>query len=245
MKRRARHRDVWSGLGDSDPDWGVLTVSDRRGGGWTHDLDAFYATGEADVAEALSHVDGDLGHDRALDFGSGTGRLTFALARRFASVTAVDVSEGMLATLRTRAAERGLADRVRPTHVDQLHVGGDHDLAFSLLVLQHLESRAAIGQALARLAATLRPGGWLVVEVPERGLGWKQRVQPRWQLYRIGRALGVSDAALQRRRLSGISMVTMPQPAMDAALAAAGVTTQTTRLRADGEYDYRLWIARR
>ena len=102
--RPSLHHQVWEALGDEDPDWAVLTQPGRRHGGWTDELDAFYESGRAEVADVLASLPDPYGTQRAMDWGSGTGRLTFALLDTFEQVTAVDVSRSMLSTLVDRAA---------------------------------------------------------------------------------------------------------------------------------------------
>src|SRR5665213_2524738 len=99
---------------------------------------------------------------RGTRLGSGTGRLSFALAEHFMTVTAADISGPMLGVLEQRARDRSVVG-VRTVHLDDLVPAADHDLALSLLVLQHLQDRAAIEAALGLMVRCLRPGGWLVV----------------------------------------------------------------------------------
>jgi SAM-dependent methyltransferase len=105
------------------------------------------------------------GRPRIVDLGAGTGSGTFALARHLpgAEVTAVDVDEEMLGHLRHRAAERGLADRVRTVQADldaPWPALGPADLLWASASMHHLaDPRAALRQAYA----TLRPGGVFVV----------------------------------------------------------------------------------
>src|SRR5438128_1743042 len=104
-RRRVNQEEVWSSLGGTDPDWGVLTVRSKRHGGWDAELEEFYLSGKSEVERCLERV-GQIPLRRALDYGAGTGRLSFALAEVFDHVTSVDVSDGMLATLVERARTR-------------------------------------------------------------------------------------------------------------------------------------------
>lgn len=102
---------------------------------------------------------------RILDVGSGPGTGSFALARQFpeAVVTAVDVSAEMLHRLAERASAQGIADRVHTLRADldeEWPVGGCYDLVWAAASLHHLKDP---DQALARMLATLRPGGLLAV----------------------------------------------------------------------------------
>lgn len=103
---------------------------------------------------------------RVLDLGSGPGTGTFALLRRFAgaTVTALDISAPMLHRLETKAAEQGLADRVRTVEADLdadwPGLEGPVDLVWASASLHHMKDP---GRALARAFDALRPGGLLAV----------------------------------------------------------------------------------
>jgi SAM-dependent methyltransferase len=244
---RKQNREVWESLGREDPDWAVLTDPARRGGGWSQDLDTFYASGQAEIAEVLAELpvhDGSP-RERAMDWGSGTGRLTFALAAHYPQVTAVDVSDAMLATLGVRAAARGV-EGVHGVRVDELVPAADHDLVVSLLVLQHLPDEAAVLAALRTMVACLRVGGHAVVEVPDRPLTRKARSQPRYHAYRALRLVGVRPAWLHSHGLSGISMVTLPQALVRRTLEEAGATVEAVSdVRPGDGYRYLRYRARR
>ena len=68
---------------------------------------------------ALGLLPGSMRVERVLDVGCGTGGSTIVLAESTgAHVTAVDIHPPFLATLRARAAELGLADRIRTVVAD-------------------------------------------------------------------------------------------------------------------------------
>jgi len=240
-----RHREVWESLGRSDPDWAVLTDPARRRGGWAPDLEAFYGTGRAEVDEVLAGLPADTGRSRATDWGSGTGRLSLALAAHFDQVTSVDVSDPMLATLADRAAQRGVTN-VRGVRLDEHRPGADQDLVLCLLVLQHLPDRAAVLAALEAMTASLRPGGRLVVEVPDRALTARARAQPRYRAYQVLRLVGVPTGWLHARGLSGISMVSVDQGLVRATLEGCGATVEVASVVRPGDgHRYVRYVARR
>jgi len=208
-------------------------------------MDAFYASGRAEVSAVLEALPDDTGRHRAMDWGSGTGRLSFALAESFAQVTCVDVSDTMLATLTERAAARGLQG-LRAVRVDRLSPAADHDLVLSLLVLQHLPSRAAVLETLDTMVRCLRVGGRLVVEIPDAALNVRARLQPRYRVYRLLRLAGVSPGLLHDRGLSGISMVTVEQATVRATLERSGATVeQAAEIRQPDSHRYVRYVARR
>lgn len=98
-----------------------------------------------------------IGHGwKCLEIGAGGGSLVEWMAGRGAHVTAVDID--------TRFVEHLACDSIT---VRQMDIRTDelpqaeYDLVHSRLVLEHLSDRR---QILDRLARTLRPGGWIVIE---------------------------------------------------------------------------------
>lgn len=161
--------NAWGTLASTDPLWAIYVDPARRHGRW--DPEAFYASGEAEVAHALSRAEGlgmPVSGGKALDFGCGAGRLTRPLAARFELAVGVDIAQEMLDLA---ARDNPVASRcqfVRNTEPD-LRVFGDRefDLVYSCFVLQHLPPRLAAAY-LAEFARVLRPGGSLIVDLPTR-----------------------------------------------------------------------------
>jgi SAM-dependent methyltransferase len=204
------HTEVWQSLGEQDPDWAVVSTPGKEHGGWLTELDRFYAEGRDRVSEALALLPSEPHHHRALDWGSGTGRLSFALRQAgFERVTCVDISTTMLERLAERAEERDI-DGLDLTVVSDFTPQGDHDLALSLITLQHFPSRATVAAAVESMMASLRIGGYLVIEIPLRPHTLRYRIQPRLQVYRALRKVGVNPKWLHAHGLSGISMLCIP-----------------------------------
>lgn len=172
-----RSRRDWTTLGARDPLWAVLVTPRGRRGGW--DRAAFLATGRDEVSDVLDRVRGlglRPGHDAAMDFGSGAGRLTLALREHFARVVGVDVSAPMVEHART--LDVGNRCEFVLNHDADLRrwADGSFDLAYSSLVLQHLPTAAAV-RYLGELVRLVRRGGVVVVQVATRpGPGLKGRV---------------------------------------------------------------------
>jgi SAM-dependent methyltransferase len=243
--KRERHREVWESLGRSDPDWAVLSSDEHRFNGWDAELDAFYASGRAEVQGLLGALPELTARNAALDWGSGTGRLSFALAEHFRTVTAVDISGPMLARLEQRAMDRSVVG-VQTVHLDDLAPLADHDLALSMLVLQHLPDRAAVEAALALMVRCLRPGGWVVVEIPTAAKGLRARLQIRYRIYRVLRGTGVSASWLNKRGLSGMSMLMIAEDVVYGMLARCGtVVHRTERPTHTDDYAYSRYFARK
>lgn len=161
-----RLRRNWENLGRKDPMWAVLTQPGTEGGRW--DEAAFYRTGEDFVAWLGSWLGLhgiEVPKGPALDFGCGAGRLTFALAPHFESVTGVDISAPMVefASQRNRCGERvRFVCNIAP----DLACFADGSFAFAVtaIVLQHMRGDYALGY-LAELLRVLRPGGLLFFQM--------------------------------------------------------------------------------
>ena len=158
---KSRQARDWDDLATVDPLWAVLSVDEKRNGGW--DLQAFLATGEAEVEHILATA-AKLGRparrERALDFGCGVGRLSRALARRFDETVGIDVSERMLEQARqlnADTAQLSFANGDAPP-------AGRFDLVVANLVLQHLPSRALARDYIDRLVEAARPDGLVVFQ---------------------------------------------------------------------------------
>jgi S-adenosylmethionine-dependent methyltransferase len=102
-----------------------------------------------------------------LDCGGGSGSFAVPLASAGAHVTVVDISADALATLRRRAAEAGVAERIAPVQADVEALAETVGSAAFDLVLAHgiLEAVDSVPATFAAIAATVRPGGLLSVLV--------------------------------------------------------------------------------
>jgi len=135
-------------------------VWDRRAGRWDH-------AGSPDLTRVVDTVLAACslsGGEQIVDLGCGTGALSLPLAARTSSVLAVDVSEEMLRTLRSKAVDAGLANlTTRHCPIERLDLGAASvDRVVSNYALHHLrdgDKQAVIAAA----AGWLRPGGLLVV----------------------------------------------------------------------------------
>ena len=91
-----------------------------------------------------------------LEVGAGGGSMVEWMASRGAHVTAIDID--------TRFIEHLASDSITVRRVDLREdelPATEYDLVHSRLVLEHLTDRK---QILERLVATLKPGGWMVIE---------------------------------------------------------------------------------
>lgn len=93
---------------------------------------------------------------KCLEVGAGGGSLVEWMAQRGARVTAIDIDTRFVESLASDVIDVRRVD-VRTDELPQ----AEFDLVHARLVLEHLSDRT---QILARLAGTLRPGGWIVIE---------------------------------------------------------------------------------
>jgi SAM-dependent methyltransferase len=93
---------------------------------------------------------------KCLEVGAGSGSMVEWMASRGAHVTAIDID--------TRYIEHLASDSITVRRIDLREdelPQSEFDLVHSRLVLEHLAGRREI---LDRLVATLKPGGWMVME---------------------------------------------------------------------------------
>jgi len=105
-----------------------------------------------------------------LDVGGGTGGFAVPLAQSGHRVTVVDASPDALAALTRRAADAGVAERVRAVQGDGDALAGLVEPASVDLILCHavLEVVDQPADVVAAIAAALRPGGAVSVLVAGR-----------------------------------------------------------------------------
>ena len=98
----------------------------------------------------------------ALEYGCGTGLLSFFLRDEFVSITLADTSQGMLEVL----SDKIKAAKVANMHPVRLDLALDplpaqkFDITYSLMVLHHLPDTDVI---LGKFHQILKPDGWLLV----------------------------------------------------------------------------------
>jgi SAM-dependent methyltransferase len=229
----SRQARDWDDLATVDPLWAVLSVDDKRNGGW--ELDAFFATGEAEVEHMLATA-AALGRptrrERALDFGCGVGRLTRPLARHFDEAVGIDVSERMLEHARRLNAgtpNLTFAKRDEPP-------AGPFDLVVANLVLQHLPSRALARVYIVRLIEAARPDGLVFFQLPTR-LPLAQRLQPRRRLYAALRSYLGPDR-LNAAGFHPVRMLALSEADVRATVAGTGATVAYVESAADAGLRY-------
>lgn len=159
----ANPKKDWEEFGKNDPFFGVFSQEQFKEK--TLDdavIERFYLSGERHVERVLAIAKRHFSFEpvgKALDFGCGTGRLTLPLARTFDEALGLDISEGMLATAREAAKQRGVNNIAfeRVTDGYQFPKASFH-LVHTFITLQHMTT--AEGERRIRdLAAALADGG--------------------------------------------------------------------------------------
>lgn len=99
---------------------------------------------------------------RVLDYGAGTGLLTLNLQPLVSSLLALDSSQGMIETLRRKLAASVISNvEVQLWDLEAGPLAKDNfDLVVSSMTLHHIRN---VRLVFTRLAALLKPGGWLAV----------------------------------------------------------------------------------
>jgi 2-polyprenyl-3-methyl-5-hydroxy-6-metoxy-1,4-benzoquinol methylase len=191
---------AWEKFGKIDPYFGVLADERFAADKIDENRDEFFATGRSSVAHILGRYGehfGGLRCERALDFGCGVGRLTFPLAREFASVVGLDVSPSMLLEAESNAERLGVSNVQFALADDQLsNAPGGFDFVNSYIVLQHIPVRRGLA-ILSRLVDKVRPGGGFHVHfsmrtdsLASRSVWWASHHIPGvkiWQNLQCGR----------------------------------------------------------
>jgi len=98
----------------------------------------------------------------AMEYGSGTGLLSFALANRLSHIELMDESAGMTKVAAQKCHEAGI-NHLSPIQYDLLNQPlpqSRYDLIFILLTLHHIQNTE---QILKKFYQLLNPGGYLAI----------------------------------------------------------------------------------
>jgi SAM-dependent methyltransferase len=215
-----KYHDEWEKNAHLDPLFAILSCPDGQGGQW--DRDEFFATGRAEIGLVFAEME-RLGAlparaDSFLDFGCGVGRLSQALAARFARGTGVDISAHMVSLAREHNRAGLPIDFVQNT-TDHLALipSGSVSFVYSHIVLQHISNELQ-RRFIAEFARVLEPGGVCAFQIPTERVGpappappgpsLVKRMVPAWLLNRLKKMLG---------RKTEADIVTMEMNALPAA----------------------------
>jgi ubiquinone/menaquinone biosynthesis C-methylase UbiE len=137
-----------------------VTNFDERAREWDSDPDKVKRAHA--VADAIRKAVPLVKSMNALEYGCGTGLVSFALQSNLDCITLADTSQGMLDVLNEKIADAGVTN-MRPIRldlaVDPLPAERYH-LTYSLLTLHHIADTKNI---LTQFHALLEPNGYLLV----------------------------------------------------------------------------------
>lgn len=157
----------WKQWGKDDPLFGVAAWAGKEKGGaspWTEE--EFYALGESDWRDFLSHWKHyGVSKQSCLEIGCGAGRITKALAAYFDHVYAVDVSPDMISCAQ-KAIKSG---NVEFSLIDGLHLpqaDGSVSAIFTTIVLQHLDNKEIGFTYFREFYRVLGASGTIMVGLP-------------------------------------------------------------------------------
>lgn len=155
------------------------------------DHDTFWTEGERDLDTLLSSVGAELRPDYdVVEIGCGVGRLTRVLARRVASVRALDVSEEML---RSAAEHNPALENVEWILGDgeslAVIASASADAVVSHVVFQHIPDPAITLGYVRDIGRVLRPRGWAAFQVSNDPAVHRRQSRPARALTAI-RSLG-------------------------------------------------------
>ncbi|WP_373976076.1 class I SAM-dependent methyltransferase [Chitinibacter sp. SCUT-21] len=129
----------------------------------TWDADPAKVARAQQVAAAIRRGVAIGAHCRALEYGCGTGLLSFELRADLAHITLADTSEGMLAVLRDKIAAQGIS-HMQPLALDLTDTSAaateTFDLIYSLMTFHHIPDTQ---QMLHAFAANLNAGGAIAI----------------------------------------------------------------------------------
>ena len=153
---------------------------------WKENWDegTFFASGETDYQRLVEPFLANLGVLSAgssmAELGCGAGRMTRAFARRFGSVTAIDISEEMQSRAKNYLKE---FSNVRWVLTEGVALRGvetsSMDFVFSYLVLQHYPSAQIVAGSIREMTRILRPGGAFLFQFNgshAANMNWRGRV---------------------------------------------------------------------
>jgi ubiquinone/menaquinone biosynthesis C-methylase UbiE len=190
-------REWWDNAAKANAASAVLSNNER----W--DLAEFYASGAIwfDQARAFASDNGvALEGERALDFGSGLGRMTSAIARHYARAEGADISPEMIARARSYLGAH--------PHPPTFHLVADYplpfadgsfDLVYSTIVVQHISPphNLAFVDEFFRVA---RRGRFILFDAPDTALPDKDQgngifLCPRYGVLRLAERHGAELVA--------------------------------------------------
>jgi len=111
-------------------------------------------------AQALRKTLANIAFDNCLEIGCGTGKNTAWLVTKAKHITAVDLSEEMLAKAKEKIASQNVEFIQADITADRTFTSRQYDLVTFSLVLEHIENPEPVFK---KVAQWLRPGGYVYI----------------------------------------------------------------------------------
>lgn len=233
----------WDARAERDPlHWTVNCVPE---GQWQ--IEDYLFSGESTVRSSLDNFLENMAVEAAgktvVEIGCGAGRVTAALARRFAKVHALDVSPKMVEATRQTLDSQGL------TNVE-LFVGDGHslsplkdgcaDVVYSVIVMQHIPDPDAQLAYVLEAARVLKAGGYFMLSFYADTAEY-ERLKPLWEMRRqVNDPLGWGElAALELPRYETSMSTPMPADKLYKTLDEVGLDILVER----GQGTITWWVA--
>jgi SAM-dependent methyltransferase len=201
--------------------WERLAREDAEFYIWTDRVpgEGFFESGERDVRRIVDFVRPWPGSGaRALEIGCGIGRLTIPMSRLVDSVVAVDVAPTMLAKLQDNCGARGVDNVTGYLANDPWDAGPPFDLAYTRIVMQHIESWADIVRYFHRIAGALKPGAMFYAQFDTRRDNAFYRLRNR-----------LPDSVLPRTYRRGVRRIRRRAADLEALATSCGMTLAAER----------------
>lgn len=173
----AKIKDTWQHLGGEKAHFSVLTDDSFLPQNLHGSIDAFWASGESETAQAILALSqfgaAPLEQKVCVEYGCGVGRVTVNLAKSFEFVHAYDISRNHLDYARARARELGAGNIAFHECAHDFRVALEPcDFFYSIIVLQHNPPPVIL--ELIRIALNaLKPGGIAIFQVPTYIVGYR------------------------------------------------------------------------
>lgn len=215
-------------------------------------LEAFWASGREELDRIVSLLAlGDTSTRNAVEIGCGIGRMTHALAERFARVVALDVSPEMIRRARALGAELGNVEFMVGSGSDLRGIpDASADFVLAWFVLQHIPHARDVLRYVSEAGRVLGPGGTAFLHMrTSRGTVDHAR---RWLERRLfyvlplplRRALGTRGGVSQEREFAARFRVWRGSPvrprSVEQAARAAGLAVVSAEPAGDGFTVFRL-----
>jgi SAM-dependent methyltransferase len=196
----------WNVLAKLDPLWTILSDPQKKFRKW--DADEFFATGKLEAERVLAMCNSlgmNFSRGKFLDFGCGVGRMTQAFSNFFESCTGVDVSENMVGLAREYNASRTQCAFVASQAATLPFPDRTFDFVFTVLVLQHLPTKAVILGYISEFLRVAKDDGVVVFQLPIE-VPLRRRIQLRRRLWSLFSSIGIPEPLLFKIGLAPIQI---------------------------------------